>query len=712
MDNPPSNTYYLKKSSDDWYWFEYPQGDKPTMGVGDKTLSWLKPTHDTEGNALMPGDILSYDVFVYSDTGLSKLGSVAGENNTSIMVSDGKYTVRAKHKDGELTALCEPVDSRNWLETLNPPTLLNTVSATMSRASLQSVIDAQVAGGVVYFRDIDGDYHHELTSGILGDGIFLTLAVNGTADNPITFINYPGETPVIRGIGWANEAVGPAGEQQGLLFVSGSHLRVSGFEITASGAEGLRVKGSNVLIQENHVHDNWGIGIMVGADGVAGTDINGGVIAYNKCHHNRQGSGILFALEAGDNYNLDNWTVKRNICYRNGWNADNTMNVFGGGNSDGIAVTKVAHDDYLPGEALDPAVTGRANRIHNLSLFENICFRNGDDGYDVSSGLGTRWKGNVAFFNGPSGNKGFKILRNHYGDHTYVSNLTFSRTNPQYLNDNCVYASFGGASDPRGEVFIGDVLVGQTSGASATVTGYTLFTNGNTEQLWSDNLCMCVIYLNGPANFVDAEALAVGGAIKLYVMSIGQTMGVDHRANTTESTRPYGKNNEVGWTALNHNTPGDGSKRGIGSGTAASRGGMWANNLSYGNQDSDSGQTNFTSVTNFSNSSATPPGINNVATNDFDDSLINSERIEDQWRDFYLRITAYFMPVKNGNVYGSGTLDAAFYHQTAADDDLSPSDPDDLFFSAWFKSDKNTALPDVGFSQYRKLFPVKNLSVS
>jgi hypothetical protein len=645
-------------------------------------LEWQSPTSFTNGSALTAGNITGYRIYKKLD-GKYQLHSTTSA--TKLEVVDGTYAVSATHKNGQ-TRLSDPVTFPLWESSLEPPTTSNTISPSDSRTAIQTRISALKPGGVLYFRA--GDYK------FVDPGSFLIANASGIAGNYVTLRNYPGERPVLVGSGWLNEKAGPIANQT-LLDITGKYVRVYGLNFRQSGEYGIGITGSNCWIEECESHSNWQANICAGINSVPGVDVNSGTIIHCKTHHSRMGVGITINLDNRENYNADGWTIKRCISYRNGFNDDNRINEFGGGNADGTGCTKYAHDNYA--YDWDWKVNGRANRIRNFHVVDNILYLNADDGVDVSSGEGTLFTGNISASNGPSGTMGYKQLRAHYETSTYSGNTAIGRRDSIFPADT-LYFDAASATPIKA----GDTVTGSISGAKGSVTGGFLFTNGNSAQAWSAGK-PGVVYLKDPSGgFHVGEPITVNGVTLANVAALGQTRGCDHRANTTVIDKPHGRNNEIAWTSLFHNQPGSGSIRGISTITAADRGGDAINNLSYFNQDSDI-FTSLTEATNFKNSSTIPPNITNPGYA-FETPELQGSSIRLQWTHLYRSINSQLMATKDGNLYGKGTLAIAYYHTNPADDPVNPSDPADHSKMHWFRGTKADARPDIGAFQYEEIY--------
>ena len=634
-----------------------------TMDSGN-TISWIKPVTYPNGDVIPALTITGYKVY--------KKGV------------EERYAVAVTFSGGQ-SALSDSVAS-TWRDLVAAPSGANTVTALDSQATIQAAYDALGDGGVLYLSDVDGDFSYTATGGY-PSGVFLSMNNSGTAGNFRNVMAVPGEAPVIAGVGWADEAVGPAGSQA-LIDMVGDYNRFYGIEVKDSGEIGLNIHGSFNEAEENDVHSSWGDNIVIGDENLAGNDSNNNLIQYNKSHNSRLGQGILVKPKAGRDYNIDNNTVRRNLCYRNGFNDDDSMNPYLGGNSDGLAVGKDVHDDYLPGGPLDPAVTGRENRCRNFHVLENIYYLNGDDGQDVSSGNGTIIAGNIAFKNAPSGDKAYKVLRNIYEEQTYICNAALGSEAYIFPSDVIYYEGLVGTFSAS------DVITGSVSGATATVVSDTASTHLAGEGILE------VTGLSG--SWHSDDELQVSAVTVATILSIGTKQGLDHRVNDSEPTRSDGRINVIGTTAYNFNPPGGLAARGMSIDAAASRPPDAGNNLSFNNKSSDIINGAITQLTSIINTDAI---VGDLEDPNFLDpsATLTGATIQEQWRNLYRAFWGQIMPTVGGNLIDAGTSAATFsdyYHSTAADDSAAPSDPDDNTKSIW----TGTA-PAIGAAQYQKIFP-------
>ena len=642
--------------------------DEDTLSYvdGSNTVTWAKPTLQGNGTAIPASTITGYKVY------------------KKTVGSDEFYAVATTYSGGQ-SPLGNVVMASHWLDTLPAPDATNTVDATDSVAAIQAALAALTAGDVLYIDGSQGTINFT-TTGIGSAGYFLDCSQDGTSSDYIYLIGI--NSPVIAGVGWADEAVGPSGNQV-LIDVGGNYWRVHGFEIQDSGQMGVNLHGQYNEMYEVNAHSNWLHGIVYGNDNGEGIHAENITIKYCKSHHNRTGSGFAHILETNVNSRCDNANISCNIAYRNGFNDDNTMNPYLGGNSDGFVGTKESHDAFLPGGDLDPVTEGRYNRTRNLTLGKNISFWNADDGYDHSVGLDSVGMGNFAVENGPSGKKGFKILRNLYEDTSWVCNAAISTT-ANIFGNVIYYKDLEG-----GQSFsVSDVITGSISGATATVDSVTTSTNVSDEGILE------VSSVSG--TFQTDDDLLVSSVKIAEVMGLGQTLGFEGRVNSSEPTRPYPVLNQIGFTGINHDLPGALANRGISTpaGHVTTSPDM-GNLLSWNNKSVDN-TGGVTPLSSLLNNGGVTPGIENLTAYTLSESFTGST-IEEQWRNAYLALQAHIMPVSGGNCHNAGTGGAyinVYYHLTAADDATTPSDPDDMTKAPWTGS-----APDIGAVPYVYLRP-------
>ena len=280
--------------------------------------------------------------------------------------------------------------------------------------TIQEAANVVVAGDVVRIRD--GVYDHPTN----GPTDFVRISRSGTASAPIIFEAYPGETATLRGWGFEDRDLNGDGDADGpkngatgtLLYVSGSYVQIRGLEVTNSNKFGVVLGGNNNLLENLSVHDNW-----LGGIGISG---NSHTVRYNEVCRTRHGGGIGIRAEATNAASANDNRIEYNLMHNDGYEPSGqkvlTFNgdPEGGGNSDGGGTSKTCHDDAPAG----------GNICQRNTFLGNLVWHNADDGFDVSF-ANSRMENNIAFDNGPEGNRGLKGLRYTVGN-TYVGNVLFS----------------------------------------------------------------------------------------------------------------------------------------------------------------------------------------------------------------------------------------------------------------------------------------------
>lgn len=128
-------------------------------------------------------------------------------------------------------------------------------------ATWERAFNSRSPGDVVYVRG--GVYYMTVL-----DGHGWEAEVNGTSDNWISFLNYPGETPILDCSPVTSVTV--SDENEGLT-LTGSYFRVRGLEIRnvwqitpnklpPDEADGFVIAGSHIIIENCKVHDIHGTG--------------------------------------------------------------------------------------------------------------------------------------------------------------------------------------------------------------------------------------------------------------------------------------------------------------------------------------------------------------------------------------------------------------------------------------------------------------------
>jgi hypothetical protein len=114
--------------------------------------------------------------------------------------------------------------------------------------TIQHAADTMIAGSTVYIE-----------SGTYNERVYITTH-SGTTGNPITFSNYPGDSPIIDGTGLPKPTHGDS-----LVMITKSYINFEGFEITNNPYDdGVYVfNGSHINLSELKIHDTAMCGIKL-----------------------------------------------------------------------------------------------------------------------------------------------------------------------------------------------------------------------------------------------------------------------------------------------------------------------------------------------------------------------------------------------------------------------------------------------------------------
>lgn len=225
--------------------------------------------------------------------------------------------------------------------------------------TIQKAADSLSAGDTVFVRA--GTYKK------------VTVNISGSAGSPITFANYPGETPIIDGTG----TVPPSDDTGLFLLTDQSYITIQGFELrnyktanVALAPAGVFLRGAcqHVTISGCNIHDIWNTGGNVANPGNAfgvvvyassATAATGLVITDNEIHHLKTGSSESLVL----NGNVTNFQVTNNTVHDN----------------NNIGIDFVGFEGTAPSAALDQARDGvcSGNLVYNITSQGNQAYAAG-----------------------------------------------------------------------------------------------------------------------------------------------------------------------------------------------------------------------------------------------------------------------------------------------------------------------------------------------
>jgi hypothetical protein len=287
--------------------------------------------------------------------------------------------------------------------------------------TLQKAANTMVAGDTVYVKQ--GTY-----SGFM-------VSTSGTADNYISYLAYPGATPIIGQIYFGNGA---------------SYNKFYGFEITYPSGGGVQMNHNNDynIVSNCHIH-HCNPGGSVGVDLSGGSDFN---IVEDCIIHD-----CYYAIHTSESTNRGN-IFRRNVCYRI---SDDGFN-FSPSTEDTQVINNVIYDVGWDG-------SGGADGIH---LF--------DDGTAIV-------RGNLVYLDSDSTGGVFWI---HGGTNHIVENNTFVGL-PGFS------ASFGGivCIELSANVILKNNIGYSSSGSVGVVTGIDSSTNDDYNDWYNaSDPSMCVRY--------------------------------------------------------------------------------------------------------------------------------------------------------------------------------------------------------------------------
>jgi hypothetical protein len=161
---------------------------------------------------------------------------------------------------------------------------------------------------------------------------------SGTQENPIRFLAYPGETPVIEGSG-VNLPTGDS-----LLHLAGNWIMVSGFEVRNSKYVGIELGGQHDVADNVFSHDSRETGILARGDYSTVQNSRIWRSALNNLNGAESGGGWGSGLSAArDNVNsITDYAVLRNNTSWENWGEGISSFEANGTIIEG----NIAHDNY------------------------------------------------------------------------------------------------------------------------------------------------------------------------------------------------------------------------------------------------------------------------------------------------------------------------------------------------------------------------------
>ncbi len=226
---------------------------------------------------------------------------------------------------------------------------------------------------------------------------YLSLTKSGTSAQRIGLLAYPGEHPVLDG-----DSMKVSGSNR-VFNLSGSYWTISGLEIMRAGDNGMRITGSNNIVQQCAFHDNWDTGLQLDNGAAYNQVVN--CDSYNNMDSSQgNADGFAAKLNVGTGnsftgcrawYNSDDgWdgylrgangvttTLDRCWSFANGYLANGLPST---GNANGF---KMGGSDSM-------------NLEHNMTLTRCLAFANRAKGFDQNHDKGSMTLLNcTAYLNG------------------------------------------------------------------------------------------------------------------------------------------------------------------------------------------------------------------------------------------------------------------------------------------------------------------------
>ena len=317
--------------------------------------------------------------------------------------------------------------------------------------TLEKAVRTATAGDTVYVR---GGTYNEW---------FLIDNHSGTAANPIRFLNYPGENPIIDGAGLSDP-----GEQRGVITIGRSYIHVEGFEVKNGIYQGIFCWGGSpwtgITVKDCVVHDCGYSGVNFSAWGKWDAPLSNitidGVEIY-RCNGNTR----VFTDENLTIMNVNGFEVKN--CHLHD-NIDKEGIDAKCGSKNG----SIHHNEVEDSDAVGIYIDGFNRSQSNIDVYSNKV-HNCRTGMGLAAELGNYSMMNINFYNNIvyQNNSGFSIWPSYEFNKTFTminntfynnTNYAISVSNPARYNVNCVIRN--------------NILVGQNS--SVKLLNYPDYANG------------------------------------------------------------------------------------------------------------------------------------------------------------------------------------------------------------------------------------------
>jgi cysteinyl-tRNA synthetase len=291
-------------------------------------------------------------------------------------------------------------------------------SESQSWASFQHAADSAQPGDTVCFRE--GSYFIE-------DTVWITQS--GTAKDPIVYIAYPGERPVLDG----------GNEVGGLLILrqDASYLRISGFMLRNFTDWGVDLEGENRYVRLDHLvveGGEAGVHFTYGGDELAPPE--GGPVEYVTLEDSLIYNSEYTAVDCTPGP-CNHMTFRRLEVYGSGVEGEASFGV------DGIAIARgypvLVEDCYIHdngGDGIDLNSRDRQGYVEGVVVRSNQVVRNYQNG--IKLWAGGRIENNIVWGQGDSA----LWLGTFHGQLDVINNtVAFNMWDPSYSGRNWVFSA-------------------------------------------------------------------------------------------------------------------------------------------------------------------------------------------------------------------------------------------------------------------------------
>jgi len=257
--------------------------------------------------------------------------------------------------------------------------------------------------------------------------LFPDLNADGTEDNPIAYIGYPGDPPVLGG---------PRPMRRGIYMEEVNHYLIANLRFTQHSGM-LELSGNGHRAIGNYSYD--GIYSNSGAIGIAGDS------AHLKVYGNRlRNNGEPGNKLNGSAFYIQGFGTNKDIDF--GWNqiqdqrGARAIQLFGHRNGDRMDNIRI-HDNWISGSELNNIVLGGSDGntevLGTIYVYNNIIVGSGDPGLRVNDPQGTVFiQNNVLYNNGSPGFNGeaqIYIQRAGTARITFQNNIVYAGTGQSYF---------------------------------------------------------------------------------------------------------------------------------------------------------------------------------------------------------------------------------------------------------------------------------------